>query len=168
MFYLELFRALEREQVRYLVVGGVAVNLHGVGRFTVDVDLMLALDERNLSHFIAAVEPFQVKPVVPVKLEDFKDERKVRSWIEDKGMLAFALRPADPTAPTVDVLVKPVVPFEEAYARRVDRSLGDVTVRIAAIEDIIRLKTNTGRQKDEADIKALTQLLRMERGTDGA
>lgn len=114
-----------------------------------------------------ALEPFKVKPVVPVKLEDVKDEQKVRSWIEEKGMLAFALRPADPTAPTVDVLVKPVIPFEEAYARHVERSLGEVTVRIAAIEDIIRLKTNTGRQKDEADIKALTQLLRMERATHG-
>jgi hypothetical protein len=62
----------------------------------------------------------------------------------------------------VDVLVKPVVPFEEAWARRVQRAVESVAIPIAAIEDIIRLKTGTGRQKDEADIKALRQLLRLE------
>jgi hypothetical protein len=167
MFYLDLFRALEREKVRYLLVGGVAVNLHGIGRLTVDVDLMLALDSENLTRFISAVRPFKVKPVVPVPLEDFMDERKVKGWIEEKGMLAFALRPADPAQPTVDVLVKPAVPFDEAYTRHVTRRIEGVTVRIAAIEDIIRLKTNTGRQKDEADIKALTQLVRMGQATYG-
>jgi hypothetical protein len=48
MFYVELFRALERAQVRYLLVGGVAVNLHGAERLTMDVDIMLALDPENL------------------------------------------------------------------------------------------------------------------------
>jgi len=57
MFYLELFRALDREKVRYLVVGGVAVNLHGIGRLTVDVDVMLALDSENLGRFVAVIRP---------------------------------------------------------------------------------------------------------------
>lgn len=162
MFYLELFRALQDEKVRYLVVGGVAVNLHGIGRLTVDVDLMLALDARNLGRFVTVARGFPLKPVAPVVLEDFADAAKVRGWIEDKGMLAFALRSSDPATPTVDVLVKPVVPFDDAWGRRVQRTVEGVAVPIASIEDIIRLKTGTGRQKDEADIKALRQLLRME------
>ena len=162
MFYLDLFRALQEHEVRYLVVGGVAVNLHGIGRLTVDVDLMLALDARNLGRFVAVAQGFPLKPVVPVKLEDFADASKVRGWVEDKGMLAFALRSSDPATPTVDILVKPVVSFDEAWARRVLRTVEGVGIPIASIEDIIRLKTGTGRQKDEADIKALRQLLRME------
>lgn len=162
MFYLELFRALQEEQVRYLVVGGVAVNLHGIGRLTVDVDLMLALDAQNLERFVAVARRFPLKPVVPVKLEDFADAAKVRGWIKDKGMLAFALRASDPATPTVDILVKPVVPFDVAWARRVERTVERIAIPIASIEDIIQLKSGTGRQKDEADIKALRQILRME------
>jgi len=162
MFYLELFRALQEQKVRYLVVGGVAVNLHGIGRLTVDVDLLLALDAQNLERFVSVARRFPLKPVVPVKLEDFADAEKLREWIEKKGMLAFALRSSDPATPTVDILVKPVVPFEDAWGRRVERSVERIAIPIAAIEDIIRLKTGTGRQKDEADIKALRQLLRME------
>jgi hypothetical protein len=162
VFYLDLFRALQDEKVRYLVVGGMAVNLHGIGRLTVDVDLMLALDADNLLRFVSVARRFPLKPVVPVKLEDFADAGKVQSWMHEKGMLAFALRSSDPATPTVDVLVKPIVPFEDAWSRRVERSVEGVGIPIAAIEDIIRLKTGTGRQKDEADIKALKQLMRME------
>ncbi len=162
MFYLDLFRALQEGKVRYLVVGGVAVNLHGIGRLTVDVDLMLALDGGNLECFVAVARKFPLKPVVPVNLDDFADAAKVAGWIRDKGMLAFALRSSDPATPTVDVLVRPVVPFDEAWARRVSRTVEGIDVPIASVEDIIRLKTGTGRQKDEADIQALRQLLRME------
>ena len=163
MFYVDLFRELEKFEVRYLLVGGVAVNLHGIGRLTADIDLMLALDAENLSKFVSVGKVLGLKPIVPIALSDMADAAKVKSWIEEKGMLALALRPPDKTAPTLDILVKPVVPFEEAYGRRVDRSLGGAIVRVASIEDIIRLKTGTGRQKDEADIAALRQILRMER-----
>jgi len=44
MFYQEIFDALEKKKVQYLVVGGVAVVLHGFVRATADLDLMVALD----------------------------------------------------------------------------------------------------------------------------
>ena len=140
MFYVELFRELQRFEVRYLLIGGVAVNLHGIGRLTADVDLMLALDAENLAKFVTAGEALGLKPVIPVALADVANAEKVQ----------------------LDILVRPVVPFEEAYGRRVERSLGGAVVAVASIEDIIRLKTGTGRQKDEADIAALRQILRME------
>lgn len=48
MFYLDLFRAPDAAQVRYVLVGGVALNVHGVERATMDVDIAIALDARNL------------------------------------------------------------------------------------------------------------------------
>jgi hypothetical protein len=48
MFYLDLFRCLHEHDVRYLLVGGLAMNLHGVPRMTMDVDLILAMDDANL------------------------------------------------------------------------------------------------------------------------
>ena len=52
--------------------------------------------------------------------------------------------------------------FDDAWARKAQRTVEGINIPIASIEDIIRLKSGTGRQKDEADIKALRQLLRME------
>lgn len=159
MFYVDFFRALHEEGVRYVLVGGIAVNLHGVERATGDVDLLLALDGENLDRFYRVARRFSMKPVVPVKLEDFADAAKVDSWIREKNMVAFALRSADRFDPTVDILVQPVVAFEEAYARAVPMDLGKIPIAVAAIEDLIRLKTGTGRQKDQADIDALRRVL---------
>ena len=91
MFYLEFFKALEKESVRYLVVGGVAVNLHGAERMTSDVDLMLALDAENLNRFLIAVRPFGFKPIIPASLEQLLDPQTLDGWIREKNMLAFAL-----------------------------------------------------------------------------
>ncbi len=70
MFYLDLFRALDRDEVRYLLIGGLAINIHGVERATMDVDLMLALDAQNLARFLKTAESLALTPVLPVKLAD--------------------------------------------------------------------------------------------------
>lgn len=159
MFYLELFRVLEAEQVRYLVVGGVAVNLHGAERMTMDVDLMLGLDPENLARFLNAARALSLKPgVLPVTLEQFCDAAMVETWVRDKHMLAFQLRGPDIKSPSVDILVRPVVPFDEAYARRTRILMEDIMVSVAAPQDLIALKSGTGRQIDESDIRALQRL----------
>ena len=43
MFYVDLFRTLQEERVDYVFVEGLAINLHGVERATMDVDLVLAM-----------------------------------------------------------------------------------------------------------------------------
>ena len=159
MLYVELFKALHDEGVRYVLVGGIAVNLHGVERATADVDLIIALDAENLGRFYRVARRFSMKPVVPVALEDFADAAKVESWIRDKHMVAFALRGADKLDPTVDILVRPVVAFDEAHARAVVHDLGGFSVTFASIDDLIRLKTDTGRLRDQADIDALRRVL---------
>jgi hypothetical protein len=169
VFYLELFRTLEREQVRYLLVGGVAVNLHGAERMTMDVDLMLALEQENLARFFRAARSLGLRPgVLPVTLEQLCDAATVEGWIRDKGMLALQLRGARPEDPSVDILVRPAVPFDEAYARRHRIAVEDVTISVAAIADLVALKTGTGRKVDESDIRALhrIEMLRSRRRDD--
>jgi hypothetical protein len=158
MFYVELFRRLEEAQVRYLVVGGIAVNLHGVNRLTHDVDLMIALDPVNLGRFVAVAKRYSFKPVVPVRIEDLADAEKVRDWVENKHMLAFGLRPQNPVEPIVDILVKPPVDFESAYARRVVAEVQGQSIVVACVADIIAMKTGTGRAKDQDDIAMLKRL----------
>ena len=52
MFYLDLFRCLYQRDVGYLLAGGLAMNLHGVPWMTMDIDLVIALGERNIDAFI--------------------------------------------------------------------------------------------------------------------
>ena len=72
MFYLDLLRSLETRRVRHLLVGGLAMNLLGVPRLTMNVDSVLALDEANLDAFLVSARELGPKPSVPVAIESLK------------------------------------------------------------------------------------------------
>jgi hypothetical protein len=65
--FLDLFVALNANEVQYLVAGGWAVNLYGVERATGDLDLVVYLEQLNLERFIEVVTRFGFKPRVPVE-----------------------------------------------------------------------------------------------------
>ena len=48
MFYERIFRELANRNIKYLVIGGIAVNIHGYSRATGDLDIMLSLEKDNL------------------------------------------------------------------------------------------------------------------------
>lgn len=160
MFYLDLFRALETKQVRYLLVGGIAMNLHGVPRMTMDVDIVLAMDEPNLRAFLDAANDLGLEPVAPVKIDTLLNPQVRQVWVTEKHMIAFALRPRDPKGPTVDVLIDPPVNVAESLKRAEIKIVEGVRVPLASVEDMISLKRSTGRAQDEADIDQLEKLVK--------
>jgi hypothetical protein len=157
VFYLDLFRCLHEHGVRYLLAGGLAMNLHGVPRMTMDVDLVLALDDANLDAFLHCARDLALKPQAPVALESVKDPEQRRAWIEDKHLIAFGLSGA-PGTPTVNVILKHSLDFGAALDRAVLQMVDDVPVRIASIDDMIALKQNTGRRQDADDLEHLLRL----------
>jgi hypothetical protein len=56
-----IFSGLEARQVQYLVVGGVAVVLHGHPRFTADLDLVLLLDDSNIKAALGALAELEYR-----------------------------------------------------------------------------------------------------------
>lgn len=169
MFYLDLFRALEREKVDYVVVGGLAIMFHDVERSTMDVDLVLAMSENNLRRFLAVANDLQLAPLLPVPLASLCDAQQLETWIREKNLIAFSLHAESHNLPTVDIIVQPKVPFDTMYRNRIEREVGDVRVRFASIDDLIAMKTGTGRAQDASDIKALEVVRRTNRdeGPDG-
>ncbi len=161
MFYLDLFKTLQEEQVDYLVVGGLALNLHGVERATMDVDLVLAMDEGNLRRFLNAAARLKLRPTLPVPLEALCDATQLDDWVRNKHLVAFSLRSESTGTPTVDIVVRPAVPFEAMHLNRIEKDIGGVSLRLASIEDLIRLKTGTGRKQDASDIDALKVVSRV-------
>ena len=153
-----IFGALEVAKVRYLVVGGVAVVLHGLPRFTADVDLVVALDPANVLAAMAALEALGYRPRAPVAARDFADPAIRRSWIDDKGLVVFSLWSSSHPATEIDLFVEEPFPFDDAYARAMHADLGTCSVTVAAIDDIVALKRRAGRPKDLADIDGLEKL----------
>jgi hypothetical protein len=156
--------ALEERKVRYLVVGGVAVVLHGYARFTADLDLVIALDAPNITAAMEALSSLGYRPRAPVAALDFADPDKRRKWIGEKGLTVLGLWSPNYPATEVDVFVEEPFAVDEALARATRAKLGESTIMVASIPDLIDLKRKAGRPKDLEDIEKLQELLALGQG----
>jgi predicted nucleotidyltransferase len=152
-----IFAALQATGVRYVVVGGVAVNLHGYQRFTKDIDLVIELVPQQTLKALEALQAIGFKPNVPVKLADFADPAIREGWIRDKGMVVFQMY-SDRSRMTVDIFVRYPVDFEELWSQAKKIDLPGVAPRIASIDHLIRMKREAGRAQDLLDIEKLEKL----------
>jgi len=156
--------ALEKREIRYLVVGGVAVVLHGYPRFTADLDLVIALDPPNVISAMEALASLGYRPRAPVAASDFADPGKRREWIRDKGLTVFGLWSPQHPATGVDVFVEEPFAIDHALARATRARLGANTFTVASIPDLIELKRKAGRPKDLDDIEKLQSILAQGQG----
>jgi hypothetical protein len=134
-----LFRDLNDRGGRYVVVGGLAVVLHGHLRATGDVDLVVDLARDQVDRTLAALEGAGFQPYVPVPSSEFADPVKRAAWVREKGMLVFSLRPRS-GVPMVDLFLEYPMAFDQMWDRSVVVNLRGVPVRIASIEDLIALE----------------------------
>lgn len=157
MFYIELFRALQKERVRYLVTGGVAMNLHGIPRMTADVDLFVDLGEANVRGFLKVMRSLSFSPAVPVPPERLADPAERSRWRSEKNMIVLTFTCRQRPAVAVDVFIAEPLPFEPAFLRRktVYAEKGALEISVAGEEDLIAMKTKSGRLQDLSDIEAL-------------
>jgi len=158
IMYEEIFVALDKAGVRYLVVGGVAVVLHGFMRATADLDLFVDLEDSNVKVFISEMKRLGFVPKAPVSLDDFGMTEKREAWRKEKGMAVFSVyRPSHPHE-LVDVFINEPTPFGAAFDRRKEISIESAKLSLISIPDLIGLKKAVGRPQDIEDIKALEEL----------
>ncbi len=160
-FFKNIFRTLNEEGVRYLVVGGVAVNLYGVLRATADIDLVVQLSVENVLLLAKALKKLGYKPKIPVTIEDFANPENREKWIDEKEMKVFALYPSDRELGTMDIFVREPFDFDKAYANRTTINVAGVNIPVVSIDDLIYLKKEAARNQDLADIEALEILKRI-------
>lgn len=155
-----LVRALNGGGVRYLVVGGLAVNAHGYLRFTKDADLVVQLVPDNVLRAFAALATLGYRPSVPVTAEQFANHAIREGWIRDKGMQVLQFWSDAHRETSVNLFVSEPFPFHEEYAKALVKPLyGSIEVRFVSIPALIRMKEVAGREQDKADIDNLRMRL---------
>jgi hypothetical protein len=160
MFLQEVLEALSTSGVRYCIVGGVAVNLHGVPRMTYDLDVVVVPEPDDLRAAEAVLTGLGLRPRIPVSLPDFADREHRERMRDERNLIAVTFTdPADPLR-EVDVLVAPPVDAVGMCARALALPLRGAMVRVASIDDIIAMKRDTGRAQDADDIVHLERVRR--------
>lgn len=158
MFYEEIFRELNKKKVDYVVVGGVAVVMHGVVRLTADLDLMVHLEEKNLAKFVEVMNELGYRPKVPVKAESFIDPENRRLWFEEKNMRVFSFYHPKKGILLIDIFIDEPVSYNKIKEDSVRMKMGNLLIPTVSVEDLIKLKEISGRPQDLADIEALKRL----------
>jgi hypothetical protein len=155
-----IVEALNRNHVRYVVVGGVAVVLHGHARLTADLDLAVDLSPSEARNAVETLVALGFTPRAPVDPSGFADPSTRARWIAEQGMKVFSMwDPANPMR-SVDLFVDNPVDFEELWAGSELIPLVGTEVRVASIPDLIRLKQLAGRPEDRLDIEALETIMK--------
>ena len=158
MLFEEIFRELNKRRIDYVVVGGVAVVMHGVVRLTADLDLMVHLEEKNLTKFVEVMNELGYKPKVPVKTESLIDPENRRAWIEEKNMRVFSFYHPKKGIMLIDIFINEPVSYNKIKEDSIKMKMGNLLIPTVSIEDLIKLKKISGRPQDMADIEALKRL----------
>ena len=155
----QIFAALNDANVDYVVVGGLAVILHGYLRATADLDLAIGLSPDNSKRGMDALASIGLQPRLPVSLDDFNDADKRADWLRNRNMQVFPLwDPANPIR-SVDVFIDEPIEFVDLLADAVVKDMQGLKVRIASIPHLIEMKLRAGRARDLDDIDKLRQIL---------
>jgi len=157
---IPILKALSDAGVDFVVVGGVAVVLQGHPRMTIDLDLVLDLDEANVRDAMEALTQHGLTPRLPVDAASFADPAVRAGWVRDRELQVFSLHdPSDPRR-EVDVFAFEPIPFDELRGRARRVRIEGTEVLVASIADLIEMKRQAGRPQDLADIEALRAIAR--------
>lgn len=139
--FRDFIHSLNKNNVRYLLVGGWAVGLYGNPRATKDIDFFIAVDEMNLDNLKKALLAFGSPPV---DLSQFKEPGRVFRM----GRSPIQIEIIN-TADGLD--------FQSAYDNRNTLDIDGVLLPVISKRDLIANKRASGRLKDLADVEGLEE-----------
>lgn len=156
--YYDIFKHFNKHKIKYIVVGGMAINLHGIPRMTYDLDFLLLLKDSNLKKFLSLMKKWGFKPKAPVNIMDFANKDKRLEWIKNKNMKAFNLINPGWGLSEIDIIIDTPVNYENAAEKIVYKSLNDIKIPTVCIDDLIKMKKAANRKQDIDDIISLKKI----------
>jgi hypothetical protein len=152
MFLNQLCRALDRNRVRYAIAGGHAVALHGAVRGTMDIDIVINWEQKNLSAAEKCLQELGLVSRLPISAEDvycFREE-----YIRNRNLIAWNFHHPEDASKMVDI----VISYDLRGKGRKSFQTLHGPVKVLGIGDLIEMKRASGRPQDLADIQALEEL----------
>ena len=142
--FKEFAKLLEKNNVKYLIIGGFAVNFHGYPRYTKDIDIWIMIEEKNIRNLLKTLKDFGFESL-GLDEADFTNEDNI---------IQLGYEPN-----RIDILVSVEgLDFEKAYSKKVEYKYDGIILNFISIEDLITAKNQAGRPQDLADADFLKKL----------
>lgn len=141
--HLNLYRSLNKNRVKYLIIGGIACGIYGSPRATKDIDIIIESTLTNVQRLCYALEEANFVTVhltTPDKI-----------MANEMTIFNDYIR--------LDVLTNPKgIEFESAWQRRVIKYINKVPIKCISLEDLINSKVITNREIDKLDLEILKEI----------
>lgn len=157
IFYEEILKAFQRQKVKYVLVGGFAVNLLGSMRSTADLDILVEMSDDNLRKIVKILKKYGYRVKQPVDPMRIADKRTREDWIKNKHMKAFNFY-KESELKEVDIIIESPVRFEDARKSAILIKIDNLTLPVISITNLIKMKKETGRAIDRLDIEELKRI----------
>jgi len=147
-FFVAFLTAVQKHEVRYMLIGGIAVNFHGVNRNTQDMDIWLAPTNQNRDRFYNVLLDLQY---TDEEISDLKNADFTTFFKCSIGEMPY----------TIDCLtiVHPNVDFDEAEKTMIKFDIGNQLILNVVDYDFLRkMKLLTHREKDWSDVSRLDEI----------
>jgi len=139
--FKEFLKLLNSKEIEYLVIGGYAVGFYGYPRATGDMDVWIAVNEKNALMMVNALRQFGFD------LPDLKKE----IFLEEKKVIRMGIPPM-----RLEILTSiDGVIFEICFKNRVVADFGDFKVNFISKNDLLLNKCSSGRPQDLVDFNKL-------------
>ena len=149
--FKEFIELLNEHKVKYLVIGGFAVNYHGYPRYTKDIDFWIWLTQENIQLLLKAIKDFGFGSL-GLDETDFDDT---------KTIVQLGYEPY-----RIDLLVDVEgVDFESCYQQRKSAEIDETHVEFMSLDDLIEAKKIAGRLQDLADAEQLGKIKKKNKDT---
>ena len=144
--------ALNDAGVRYAVVGGYAVALHGAVRGTLDIDIVIDWNQSALAATERALADLGLVSRLPVSAGDVFLSRD--DYVTSRNLVAWNFYNPDDLSEQVDIIIA----YDLRNKRTTPVPLSDCVVPVLSIDDLIDMKRSSGRPQDREDVAALEKL----------
>lgn len=161
MLFERILRNFQQAGLKYAVIGGIAVNLHGYNRLTGDLDIIISFTEENIAKFISSAKELKLIPRLPVSLDDLANTDLCLSWVNDKNAKVFSVYNPQNPLEHVDLKLDFSEECQDYLANAIIMKAGDINIPVVTLEDLIALKKAAGRDRDMIDVKALERIKRL-------
>ena len=139
--FKEFIQLLNNNQVKYLVIGGYAVAVHGHPRYTKDIDIWIEISEENAQKLVTALTQFGFESL-GVTSEDFQTPDQI---------IQLGYPPN-----RIDLITNPDgIDFQTCYDSKIEVTLNDVLVKFINLDNLKKNKLASGRLQDLADLEKL-------------
>ena len=142
--YKEMLQLLLEERVDFIIVGAYALGSHGYPRATGDIDIWVKPNDINSKKAYRALARFGA-PLDQIKMDDFS----IEGTIFQIGVIPRRID----IITTIDG-----VTYEEADKDKIMVEVEGLKIPIISLDNFIKNKLATGREKDELDVKLLKKM----------